>query len=147
STALWDAPWVPGSEAPTDFVRCPQDARKGFRAVGKPGMQHVVLLARTTPVDPAGSLRSVFSDLPSSPLGEGSQAARYFDWSPGQPFRSGLVRGLEPGAEDFMGEAEEDPPTTDVDDSSDPVLAQLKERLRPFEFELIKVWRFAQKSE
>jgi tRNA A-37 threonylcarbamoyl transferase component Bud32 len=147
SKALWDAPLVSGSEAPSDFVRCPQDAGKGFRATGKPGMQHVVLLARTTLLDRPDTLRPIFSGLPASPLGEGSQAARYFDWSPGQGTRSGLVRGLLPGAEDFTGETKEEPPTTEFGESELPVLGQLVERLRSCGFELIKVWRFPQKIE
>jgi hypothetical protein len=142
SKALWDAPRVPGSEVPAEFIRCPQDAAKGFRATGKPGMQHVVLLARTTPLSSPDTLRSIFSGLPASPLGEGSQAARYFDWSPGQGTRSGLVRGLLPGAEDFTGETEEEPPTAQFEDL--PLLSQLLGQLRSREFELIKVWRFAQ---
>ena len=144
STALWDAPRVPGSEAPADFVRCPQDSHKGFRAYGKPGMQHVVLLARTAPVDSPNELRSIFSGLPASPLDQGSQAARYFDWSPGQRTRSGRVRGLVAGVEDVTGEPEEESPTAEFDESDVPVLALLKERLQSYDFELIKVWRFAQ---
>jgi len=148
SKKLWDAPWVPDSESPAAFIRCPQNPRMGFRAAfGTPGMQHVVLLARTAPIDSPNQLRSIFSDLPASPLGDGPQAARYFDWRPGQETRSGLVRGLVPGAEDFTGEAEEEQPTAEADESGDPILALLKERVRPYEFELIKVWRFAQVAE
>ena len=44
----------------------------------------------------------------------------------------------------FVGEAEDDAPPEEFNESEVPILAILKERLRPFEFELIKVWRFAQ---
>jgi serine/threonine protein kinase len=147
SKALWEAPLVQGSEAPVESIRCPQVAGRGFFAAGKPGMQHVVLLARTTSLDPPDLLRSAFSDLPASPLGEGSEAARYFDWSPGRDNCTGLVRGLEPGSEEFTGETEEEAPTTEFNEPDSPVLGRLKERLRSSEFDLIKVWRFAQKVE
>jgi serine/threonine protein kinase len=144
SEELWDAPWVPDSEVPANFIRRPQDPRKGFRAGGKPGMQHVVLLARSAPVDSPKELRSIFSGLPASPLDQVSPAARYFDWSPGQVTCSGRVRGLVAGVEDDTGEPDEEPPTPEFDESDVPVLAMLKDRLRTYDFELIKVWRFAQ---
>jgi tRNA A-37 threonylcarbamoyl transferase component Bud32 len=144
SKELWAAPRVPGSEEPASFIPAPRERGSGFVAGGKPGMQHVVLLARTTPLKNAEQLQAALSGLPPSPLGNGSQVAEYFDLSPRTVCRRGLVRGLIAGELGYADEADEDDQSSAFDKTEIPLLAQLKERLRPHEFELIKVWRFAQ---
>ena len=46
STAGWDAPLLSGSRRAVTTLQLPRSATRGFEAVGEPGMQHVVLLAR-----------------------------------------------------------------------------------------------------
>jgi hypothetical protein len=149
SKAGWKAPLVRESESASDEIRCPAEEKKAFRAAAGPaGMQHVVILARTTPLEPAGTLQSAFADLPHSPLTADRDVARYFDWSGGERVRCGLVRGLDrslaAGELVDLGEADEVGDPADFDESNEPVLQLLKSRLQKFKFDLIKVWRFAQ---
>jgi tRNA A-37 threonylcarbamoyl transferase component Bud32 len=128
SDALWEAPLLKDSAAPTKEVHCPQVSNQGFAAVGVPGMQHVVLLARTTPLEsPARTLQSALKDLPASPLANSREVA-YLEWSPSNGSHVMELRGIAPGK------------TKEFDA---PVFNQLKDRLQK-DFELIKVWRFAQ---
>jgi len=148
STALWKAPIQKRSNKPADFIPCPEKAQTGFRATGKPGMQHVVVLARSTPLKSANELQSVFSDLPASPLADGPEAAKYVEWSPVSGNRIGFVRGLEAGATYYVDDVEELDPSTDFEASDMPMFEIVKSRLKQqhLDFEFIKVWRFAQKG-
>jgi serine/threonine protein kinase len=148
SKQLWAAPRVSGSENPAQFILCPRETDKAFVATGKPGMQHVVLLVRTCPWDSDDQLQAALSGLPASPLPEDPQMARYFDWSPATGSHCGQVRGLAAGELAQTGEIEEqEDPTGEFDESEIPLLAILKDRLRPYGFDLIKIWRFAQTAE
>jgi serine/threonine protein kinase len=131
SEALWDAPLLKDARRPTERISCPRASTRGFTAVGNPGMQHVVLLARSTPLaSPSRTLQAALADLPSTPLNNKNEVA-YLEWSPLDGSHVAELRGIAPGK------------TREFDA---PVFNVLKERLQN-EFELINVWRFAQIAE
>jgi tRNA A-37 threonylcarbamoyl transferase component Bud32 len=131
SEALWDAPLLKEAAKPTEVIDCPRASNRGFTAVGAQGMQHVVLLARSTPLDsPGKTLQSLLANLPKSPVNNRREVA-YLEWSPAQGSQLRELRGIAPGK------------TKEFDA---PVFNVLKERLQK-DFELITVWRFAQVAE
>ena len=131
SKAAWAAPLLKESATPTAQVHCPADSNRGFGLLGAPGMQHVLLLARSTPLAaPEKSLQAAFANLPTSPLTNRREVA-YLEWSPASGSEVRVLRGIEPGK---------------TKQFSAPVFDQLRARLQS-DFELIKVWRFAQVEE
>jgi hypothetical protein len=128
STASWNAPLL--NVRKIDDLHFPPDLNVGLPVEGTPGMQHVVLLARTEPLESPGAFfQNALKNLPPTPISNNREVA-YLEWSPldGSQF---LLRGIGSGK----------PKAFDA-----PVLNQLKERLQD-KFELIKVWRFAQIEE
>lgn len=131
SEALWDAPLVKEAGMPSDNVNCPGASNRGFVATGSPGMQHVVLLARSSPLEaPGKKLRAALADLPACPLVNSREVA-YLEWSRSAGSKVRELRGIIPGK---------------TKEFNAPVFDILKERLEG-DFELIKVWRFAQVDE
>ncbi len=152
SAKLWKAPLRPDSlKTPgrpdsmlaAASISCPQSSTKGFRAVGLPGMQHVVLLARTKPLESLSELEDAFKGLPGSPLDEEFPKARYFEWGSDDVNRTGFcTRGIDASVEDEVGTVIDDPET----EPDMKVFQLVKARVKKFRFDLIKVWRFAQKD-
>lgn len=131
SDALWEAPLQKDAATPITDIHCPKASNRGFAAIGTPGMQHVVLLARSTPLEsPSAVLQAALKDLPSSPMSSSREVA-YLEWSPFEGNQITELRGIAPGK------------TNEFDA---PVFNVLRERLQK-DFELIKVWRFAQIAE
>lgn len=115
SRKLWNAPLVATSDQPVQDVQVPSMTHPGFKAVGVPGFQTVLLLARSTPLKDEIDLHALLGNLPAMPLVD-------------VPWLGDQKRGLCLGA---------------AADTEDPWLCQLEERLQPH-FELIRILRFAQ---
>jgi hypothetical protein len=115
SKAGWEAPLVSLAGQPVQNVLVPSLAHPGFKAVGVAGFQTVLLLARTTPLDPEVNLHAILGNLPASPLTEVAWLG---------PEKRGICLGA-------------------AEDTEDPVLCSLEQCLEPH-FELIRILRFAQ---
>jgi hypothetical protein len=132
SAAGWDAPLLSGSRRAVTTLQLPRSANRGFEAVGAPGMQHVVLLARDAPLAIPATLREQLGQLPPSPLTDARELS-YLEWSAGDGASLGKLRGVAGGV------------TKEIR-AFTPTLNLIRERLRD-EFQFIKVVRFAQVTE
>jgi serine/threonine protein kinase len=70
----FDAPFVDGSQRPTDHVICPKSTREGFEATDPIGLQTFVMLARREPLAPGVDLGKLLARLPAGPKFDHSMA-------------------------------------------------------------------------
>jgi tRNA A-37 threonylcarbamoyl transferase component Bud32 len=124
----WRAPWVADGDQPHDVVRCPAGGSRGLIIEGPPGLETVVLLARSQPLPDGFDLEEVVGKLPPSSLSQPGEVV-WLGQLPGEQFarHERDFRGVTPGKSKEMDA---------------PIFQLLEERLRPH-FELMKAVRFA----
>jgi serine/threonine protein kinase len=121
----------PPGQKPRPVVHSPEQWDKGWEAMGKSGLETVLLLARPTPLPAEAKLAAVVGRLPPTPFNNPQEVAvRGFDLD--QPLDAVYV-GFNRGFGKTPAEID------------DPLL-QLMERLRPH-FEVIRAVRFAHQGE
>jgi hypothetical protein len=123
----WKTPMPP--QRPTAHLSLPAPAGEGFILDGPRGLETMVLLARSTPLEPGLSLHDLVGRLPPAPLVDPREVS-WVELTPGRKEawhpRPAQHRGIKLGQSKQLDE---------------PVL-RLLEKLRPH-FELLKAVRFA----